>query len=311
MLLNKLDWNLLKALRVLLEYKSVTKAAQELGVTQSAMSHSLKRIREYFDDPILVNSAQGMVMTDRARELQVALSHSLQQLEGALASYGHFDPMSSNATIRILLHDYSENILIPVLIPSLLRQAPKIQLDLITGHRIDDQALAQGDIHLMIGADYPQAEHFRQRSLWQDRLVVAAHKKHPRLTGNKLTARQFSNETHVFITKTGVRGGPMDNWLESQGLSRHKAIITRHFHSSLQHVANTDMLVTLPWRVFQQNRHLPIKALTFSEEDAYPDWPVFMTWAPITHQQPIMRWFRDMIVTAVQDLPVLTESMDF
>lgn len=307
MLLNKLDWNLLKALRLLLEYKSVTEAAQELGVTQSAMSHSLKRIREYFGDPILVNSAQGMVMTDRARELQIALSDSLESLEGALTKHSHFDPQSSDATIRILLHDYSENVLIPALISDLLRHAPNIQLDLITGHRIDDQALARGDVHLMVGADYPKAEHFRQRRLWEDRLVVATHQHHPRLSGNELTVGQFASELHVFITKTGVRGGPMDDWLRSKGMSRRKAIVTRHFHSSLLHVANSDMIVTLPLRVFQQNQHLPIKAMTFSGEDAYPDWPVFMTWAPITHEQPIMKWFRGMVADAAQKLPALVD----
>ncbi len=307
MLLNKLDWNLLKALRVLLEHQSVTGAAQELGVTQSAMSHSLKRIREYFNDPILVNSAQGMMMTDRAKELQATLSQSLQLLEGALASHGHFDPQNSTATIRILLHDYCENILVPALLPELLHKAPNIQLDLITGHRADDKALAQGDIHLMVGADVPQAGHFRQKRLWKDRLVIVAHENHPRLTGNTLTTEQFAAETHVFITKTGVGGGPMDDWLKGKGMKRHKAIITRHFHSALYHVANSDIIVTLPLRVFQQNDHLPIKAMTFSEESAYPDWSVLMTWAPITHEQPIMKWFRDLVVKATKDLPALDE----
>ena len=67
MLLNNLDWNLLKALRALLEHQSVTNAAQALGVTQSAMSHNLRRLRDRLDDPILVNSANGMQMTDRAK----------------------------------------------------------------------------------------------------------------------------------------------------------------------------------------------------------------------------------------------------
>lgn len=305
MLLSHLDWNLLKALRALLEHQSVTEAAQAVGVTQSAMSHSLRRLRETFDDPILVNSAQGMKMTSRARDLQQALAQSLGPLEAALAAHQHFDPASSQDRIRILSHDYGETIMLPALLRALAERAPGLELDLVTGHRLDDHALAQGDVDLIIGADNPKAGHFRQRPLWQDQLVTVVSQDHPRISGDTVSLQDFAAEAHVFITKTGVQGGPMDNRLKEAGLSRHKRVVTRHFNAALVHVAASDMVVTLPWRVLNLSAHLPLKQITLIDEPKPEPWAVHMTWAPLTHEQPKMVWFRALLVEMAKTLPAL------
>ena len=129
---SRIDLNLLVYLDVLLRERNVTRAAEELGISQPAMSNSLRRLRDLFDDPVLVRTSDGMTPTDRALELQPLVRTVLTAAEQAVLPKTDFNPAESSRIFRIMASDYSEATLLPVLLGRLRKQAPNIRLDIMT-----------------------------------------------------------------------------------------------------------------------------------------------------------------------------------
>ena len=117
--LHRIDLNLLVALDALTRERSVTKAAERAGVTQSAMSHTLRRLRELFDDPLLVRGRGGMVLTPRAEALTVPLRSGLVSLARTLAEPEAFDPAHASRTFRIVSPDLFDALVLPTLLQRL------------------------------------------------------------------------------------------------------------------------------------------------------------------------------------------------
>ena len=124
---SRIDLNLLVYLDVLLRERNVTRAAEELGISQPAMSNSLRRLRDLFDDPVLVRTSDGMTPTDRALELQPLVRTVLTAAEQAVLPKTDFNPTESSRIFRIMASDYSEATLLPVLLGRLRKQAPNIR----------------------------------------------------------------------------------------------------------------------------------------------------------------------------------------
>ena len=121
--IDRVDLNLLVYLDVLLREGSVTKAAQQLGITQPAMSNGLRRLRELFSDPLLVRTSEGMSPTERAQELQPVIRRVLGELEMALQPLEEFDAQSSSRVFHIMVSDYAESTLVPELVKRLHKEA--------------------------------------------------------------------------------------------------------------------------------------------------------------------------------------------
>ncbi|MED5440352.1 MAG: LysR family transcriptional regulator, partial [Pseudomonadota bacterium] len=130
--LDRIDLNLLVYLDVLLREGSVTKAAQQLGITQPAMSNGLRRLRDLFGDPLLVRTSDGMTATERAQELQPVIRKALGELQMALQPQEEFDARISHRVFRIMVSDYAESTLVPELVKRLRTDAPDVILDVLT-----------------------------------------------------------------------------------------------------------------------------------------------------------------------------------
>ena len=130
--ISKIDLNLLVYLDVLLRERNVTRAAEELSISQPAMSNSLRRLRDLFDDPILVRTSDGMTPTDRALELQPLVRNVLAAAELAVLPKTVFDPSESERIFRIMASDYTEATLLPKLLHRLSIEAPGVRLDIMT-----------------------------------------------------------------------------------------------------------------------------------------------------------------------------------
>ena len=114
--ISRIDLNLLVYLDVLLREKNVTKAADQLGITQPAMSNSLRRLRQLFDDPLLIRTSQGMTPTERAVELQPLVRNIIASVEQAVQPSAEFDLAESDRVFRIMASDYAESTVIPALL---------------------------------------------------------------------------------------------------------------------------------------------------------------------------------------------------
>ena len=146
----KVDLNLLVYLDVLLREGSVTKAAIQLSITQPAMSNGLKRLRDLFNDPLLVRTSDGMTPTKRALELQPIIRDVLSKLETSIQPEVEFEPTTSHRTFRIMTSDYAESTLLMGLIERLHTEAPNITLDLITPSDVTFHDVEQGRVDMAI-----------------------------------------------------------------------------------------------------------------------------------------------------------------
>ncbi|MDG2394463.1 MAG: LysR family transcriptional regulator, partial [Thalassotalea sp.] len=111
-----IDLNLLVALDVLLREKNVTRAANQLNITQPAMSNSLKRLRNLLNDPVLVRTSEGMVATERANQLTPVIRTILRDLKEALQQVEEFEPLISKRVFRLMASDYAASTLLPKLL---------------------------------------------------------------------------------------------------------------------------------------------------------------------------------------------------
>ena len=139
--LSRIDLNLLVYLDVLLREKNVTRAAEQLGITQPALSNGLRRLRDLFNDPLLVRTSEGMTPTERALELQPQVRNILSSVEQAVLPVSDFEVTESTRVFRVMASDYAESTLLTRLLFKLRDEAPNITLDILTPSDVTFQDL--------------------------------------------------------------------------------------------------------------------------------------------------------------------------
>lgn len=287
------DLNALVALDALLATRSVTVAAKRLGVTQSAMSHTLKRLRSSFDDPLLVPGRSGLLPTARATELAGPLRRALEALGTALAPTEPFVPALSARTFVVATVDYGEIRALPLALARLRAEAPGIRL-VIERPRPDLAArLESGAVDLAVGATLPTLAGLRRASLEKEGFVVLARAGHPRFP-RKLTLASYAALPHLLIAPHGAPGGPVDDALAARGLTRDVVLRIPQFTSAPFLVASSDLVLTAPmglavWArdfLSLQERPLPLRLPAVAAQ---------MTWHERSHTDPAHVWFRRLV----------------
>jgi DNA-binding transcriptional LysR family regulator len=288
------DLNLLVTFDALLAERSVTRAAERVGLSQSAMSNALRRLRTWLDDPVLVRTSDGMAPTKRALELVDPIHEALSQLDRALATRNGFDPRTSRQTFRIATADVVEFMLVPRLLERLAGEAPGIDVEMVQlrgGLPAED--LRAGRLDLAIGTYGDAPEPFRTQPMFHETFVCAVRKGHPRVRG-KLTLKQFVELGHVLTTPHGRPGGVVDRLLAERGLSRRVAVTTPHFLVAPILVAHSDLVGTLPSRVAHALAAFLPLTLHRPPLDV-PGFSVAMVWHTRTAEEPPHRWLRQVL----------------
>ena len=307
--LDRIDLNLLVYLDVLLREGSVTKAAQQLGITQPAMSNGLRRLRELFNDPLLVRTSDGMTATERAQELQPVIRKALGELEMALQPQQEFDASTSNRVFRIMVSDYAESTLVPELVKRLRSDAPDIILDVLTPSDVTFKDVEAGKVDMAINRFDEMPQSFHQMTLWQDDFVCLVNPDHPGIATFDLQA--FLASKHIWVSKTGmgagvgidpdkvIRLGWVDNALAKLGHKRKISVFTRHYQMPALLALNNDLVATLPRKVADmqaESASLVVKEPPFK----IPPFELKMAWSPLLQHHPAHRWLRRTIVEVAQ-----------
>ncbi|MFC3680938.1 LysR family transcriptional regulator [Bacterioplanoides pacificum] len=307
--LDRIDLNLLVYLDVLLREGSVTKAAQQLGITQPAMSNGLRRLRELFSDPILVRTSDGMTPTERAQELQPMIRKALGELEAALQPLEDFDALDSHRVFRIMVSDYAESTLVPELVKRLRHDAPDVILDVLTPSDVTFKDVEAGKVDMAINRFDEMPQSFHQMTLWQDDFVCLVNPNHPLVDRFDLDAYLASK--HIWVSKTGmgagvgidpekiVRLGWVDHALSKLGHKRKISVFTRHYQMPALLAHNNDLVATLPRRVAEMQAEaasLQVKEPPFS----IPPFELKMAWSPLLQHHQAHRWLRRTIVDVAQ-----------
>lgn len=289
-----LDLNLLVVLEALLGERSVTRAAQRVGLSQPAVSNALARLRALLDDPLLVRTAGGMEPTPRALELEQPIQHALGTIRRALSASTAFEPERSAFTFRVQSADSVELSLLPRLLEQLERSAPLVDITVTRVGATTEDDLRSGRIDLYVGSWFNIPAGLKHHLLRHEKFACLARKGHPKIK-SRLSLEAYGAAGHVLVDNGDRPGAVLDTVLSDKGLGRRVALRTPHFLVAPLVVARTDLIATLPRGVataFAQFLPLNVYAPPL---DA-PGFPVSMVWHPRTHEQAPHRWLRQLIM---------------
>lgn len=304
-----INLNLLPALEALLSTRSVSEAARRLHVTQSAMSHSLAKLRELFADPILVQSGRRMVLTPRAEQLGAMLPSALERLASALAAPEPFDPRTTSRVYRIATLDYFELTAMPDVLAHLRRHAPGVRLELERFSPASLPALAAGEIDLaLIGgsAQLPRAG-LRRVSLYRDPFEVIVRPDHPAV-GRRLSLSTYLELGHVLVSVEGRGEGVVDRELGRIGHARQVALRVPHFVSAPLAVLRSDYICTIASTVARRAREL-FGVRVVEPPLALPSTEVIAAWSSSRDADPAHAWFRELFTSGRVLSPVSRRLM--
>lgn len=294
--LEDMDLNLLVALDALLAERSVTRAATRCRVTQSAMSHSLAKLRALLGDELLVRTPSGMSPTARARALAQPLGRALAELRSVVASGSAFEPRTARRVFTVGSADYGAFVLLPALMRRLEEEAPQVEIVVRPVPSSLAEALDDERIDLAV-APYPEPRAtIMAQKLFDERFVCVLRRDHPALSHapGKLDLETFAALSHVQIAPRGTRGGFVDDWLARAGKTRHVALRIADFLVAPLVVAETDLVLTLPSRiaqVFARSHGLSV----VEPPGEFSNVAIWQIWHQRRKQEPAHAWLRGLL----------------
>lgn len=295
--MSKFDWSnldakLLQLLVAVVETGSITQAAQRLGVTQSAVSHQLDKLRAITADPLFVKSGRGIVATARAENLAAQareLLHRLQQF----AHSEHFDPGQWCATLTIAANDFQRDLLLPPLLARLRLLAPGLGLRVLPSTVPPLELLRSDACHLVISPRPPEGSDIVQKRLFEDEYRVffdATQRPPPRTEADYLAAE------HATVVYESGRGLDLDQQLAARGLVRRFALMVPGFGALPAFVRGTPLLVTAPGLLARQTLRgldscpVPVPC---------PRMPMYLIWHARYQQDAAHGWLRAQLQAVV------------
>jgi len=300
--LAQVDLNLLVVLDELLRSRSTTIAAKRLGRTQSAVSHSLARLRATFDDPLLLRAGSVLEPTSSAERMQAPLREVLLRAAALVAgSSGEFEPARIERTFVLACADYTEVIILPRLLPVLRRQAPGV--DVVTRFLGDDfdRAVQAREVDLGYGTRFRALSGIVVQPVSNENLVVLLRRRHPALR-RRLAKHTYAALDHVLVAPRGLPGSAVDTALEALGLSRRVVLRMPHFTAAAVVVSKTDLVVTLPEGLAREvapGLGLVAVPLPF----AVPGFTFSIGYSESFEDDAAHRWFRERVVEAARPPP--------
>ena len=311
MKVNRIDLNLLVYLDALLRERNVTQAANQLNLSQPAMSNGLRRLRELFNDPLLVRTSEGMTPTERALELEPVVREVLSKIDQAVQPRGDFEAGTAQRVFRIMASDYAESTLFPSVLGKLRTLAPGLTLDIMTPSDVSFLDVERGKVDMVINRFDSMPQSFHQIHLWDDSFTCVLSPENPVL--KDFTLENYRQANHVWVSKTGMgvgvgvdpsdvqRLGWVDAALNRLGKKRQIRVFTRHYQAAMTLAEQNDLIVTLPTRAAQLKLNNPRVVLREPPLEI-PPLELKMAWSPLLQHNPANKWLRKLIVDTAREL---------
>ena len=280
---------LLRSFAALMAERSVSRSAEALNTSQPAVSKALARLRELFDDPLLIRAHGRMVPTNRALELDDPVRRILADLASVIESPHSFDPLTARVTFRLIAH--------------LQHAAPGVRVE--ARHPSRDQALRwleTGEIDFRLGwlEHPPQALH--SATLYRDRLVCLARKDHPEING-RITLEQYLTLPHarLEVAPHGMSGRAIDRAAAKLGRKLRISLVVQNYGTVVHTVARSNLIATVSERMLKSaEQHLGLQVL--DPPLRLPETRINMFWHQRTHKDSRHRWFRQQISAIAREL---------
>ena len=303
--LSKVDLNLFIVFDAIYTEANLTRAGQIVGITQPAVSNALSRLRETFNDPLFVRTAQGMVPTPMAQNIIGPVRNALSLLRTSVQESRIFTPLQASKTFRISMTDLTEAVILPPLFQRLRRLAPALVIESFPCKRRETtKELAAGRLDFAVDAPLNTDPQVRHVKLMQDRYVCAMRPGHPQ-ADSKLTLDNYLAMTHIHISSRRNGLGYVDLALGKMGVQRRVALRSQHYLMASQVLQQTDMVMTVPERFARRHqlRHQPLPV-------EVPPLETHLYWHESTDQDPANRWMREQIIEIAQQISAQEKKLE-
>lgn len=289
----ELDCKVLNIFLYVYKYKSVSIAAEHLGMNQPTVSNILNRVRQHYNDPLFLRIGNEMVPTELSKQLFPLISEALNKVETINNFNVAFDEATSQQQFNLAMTDVSHLVLLPKISQYLKQYAPNIRLNVRQITTETTYQMANGEIDLALGF-LPHLENgFYQQKLFEQYYVVIASKNHPRLTADSITATQYLKESHIDID-AGIGHYHIENELLNLDLKRNILMRLPSYLGVGLVVQETDAIATVPYylsEVLLSRGNLQI----FNAPISFPTYAVKQYWHMSCHHKTSHQWLRKML----------------
>lgn len=288
----ELDCKVLNIFLYVYKHKSVSVAAEHLGMNQPTVSNILNRIRQHYNDPLFLRIGNEMVPTELSKQLFPLISEALNKVETINNFNVAFDETTSQQQFTLAMTDVSHLVLLPKISQYLKQYAPNIRLNVRPITTETTYQMANGEIDLALGF-LPHLENgFYQQKLFEQYYVVIASKNHPRLTDVNITTEQYLKESHIDID-AGIGHYHIENELLNLDLKRNILMRLPSYLGVGLVVQETDAIATVPYylsEVLLSRGNLQI----FNAPISFPTYAVKQYWHMSCHHKTSHQWLRKM-----------------
>ncbi len=293
--LKHFDLNLLLVFNQLLLDRSVSVAAERLGITQPAVSNALKRLRTALKDDLFIRTSKGMEPTPYAQHLSEPVLYALNALQSVLVRRDSFDPLTSTRTFHLAMTDIGEIYFMPPLMERLSVLAPGIRISTQRPNAGDLRSdMESGAVDLTLGLQPNLQAGFFQRRLFRQRYVCVYRNGHPRAR-NPMTLEQFSALDHVGVVAANTGHSEIDVLLDRAGVKRNMRLTVPHFVAVGHILQSTDLIATLPER-FAERCKAPFDLVVAPHPVPLPEIAITLFWHGKYHRDPANVWLRQLVV---------------
>ncbi|MBI1326163.1 MAG: LysR family transcriptional regulator [Alphaproteobacteria bacterium] len=301
-MLHKIDLNLLKVLRVLLDDPHVSRAAEKLGLTQPAVSQALSRLRVHFKDELLVRGGQGFVLTSYAESMKPALAELWSALDKCMSIEPVFDKKTSKRRFVVGMYEPVSMVLAPNIIKRMMQEAPQMKVEIVSlSYNSWQETLSAGEADLVItwkSPDIKPTAEIKQQILYKDPLSCCMAPSHPLAKKKAITKEEYIGAHHMRMLFHNQKGSLFDTMLAKQGYVREKMTTVPFYLQTLDILAESNCIVTVPHssllyaKKFMGSKfNFAIKKIPF---DA-PPIEVMQFWHVRHHDDPAHKWLRNMV----------------
>ncbi|CAB3961591.1 MULTISPECIES: LysR family transcriptional regulator [Burkholderia] len=303
-----LDLNLLVVFEALFRERSVTRAAQDIGLTQGAMSHALNRLRTFFEDPLFVKTAEGMMPTAKGDQLGGTISEVIASIREKVVAEAGFNPLTAQRAFVLCMTDMGELVFLPPLIRRLRKIAPHCTLRSVQGplEQIEGM-LSSGEADLALGSIHAAPEGLYQQQLFMHSFVTLVSARNRKI-GKTLTRAQFESMPQIVVSLTGRASAAYDSAFDAYGIRRNIFLTTPHF-LAVPHLidAQPDLIATVPLELGKVFSKLgTVRMLPPPVE--LPPFALRQHWHSRLNTDPANVWLRRLIKETFEDYPNINEQ---
>ncbi len=306
-IMEDIDLNLLVALDVLLAEGSVTEAAKRLGLSPSAMSRTLSRLRSVTGDPLLVRAGRSLVPTRFAESLRDRVHAVTEDARTILRpAASELDIATLETTFSIRVSEAFLELMSAPLVSAITEPAPRVRVRFALKLDKEPHTLREGLIDLEIGVLGVPAPELRTRLLIRDRLVGLAREGHPVLAGGAVTAKRYAAGGHIAVSRRGEFADAVDEALERKGLKREIRVVVPGFPDAMRIAASTDFIAAVPLSCLGKGKvnegvaRLGIRSFELPFET--PEILIAAIWHPRADADPAHRWLRNIVARVCRSI---------